>query len=111
MNVESLAKLVAHIDENTKLMYWTGQVKGAYNVVVPHDASSLRTDDEPEDKLTLVSIHRFTKDAADLKHEQIFDALIDAHIAADDPVSDYSEVNELSAGGWIHHIITCRVDR
>ena len=111
MTIKQVASLVAGIDPNTRTLYWVGDKPGAYNVIVPHNASSLRTDDDVEDKLTLCSIHRFTKSPKDTIHEQIFDALVNAGVHVDDPVSDYSEIEELNTGGWIHHIIDCRVKR
>lgn len=112
MTVQMLADLVQEIVPNTTLYTWIGDRPGAYCVLVPHTASSLRSDDTSvEDKTTMCSLHYFTSDLEDQTIDALFDVLVSAGVACDDPISDYSEADEIGHGGWIHHIIDCFVKR
>ena len=103
MTVDELKMVLLEHDPQLKKWIWNG-TDPAYTVWEPHHAESLMSDNTAEDRITKVTIHRYTKKDSDKLHEQIFNDLEEKGVPLEEMLTDYE-----ADTGYFHHILECYV--
>lgn len=105
VSITELKAILLGVDPDLKKYFWPGTGE-AYTVWTPHHISTEMSDDLPEQKITKVTIDRYSKQEADPVADQIMEALESRSISTEEPLTAFE-----ADSGYFHHIIECYATR